>query len=58
MATTNETPDGVEPVSALEPTAVRAAAEADADKDRPDADTDTEQAETDAKPAKRTGGSK
>jgi hypothetical protein len=48
----------VEPVSALEPTAVRAGAEADADKDLPDANTDTEQAEKDAKPAKRTGGSR
>lgn len=55
MAHTNEQPD-VEPISALEPTAVRGAAEADADKKLPDSDTDTEQAEDAAKPAKRTGG--
>lgn len=37
------------PASALEPTAVRAAVQADADKDLPDPDTDTKQVEKAAK---------
>lgn len=53
MAKINEQPE-VEPTSALEPTAVRAAAEADANDKLPDADTDTEQAEADAKPTRRS----
>lgn len=54
MARRDDEQPQVEPVSALEPTAVRAGAEADADKKLPDADSDTEQAEADAKPAKRS----
>lgn len=57
MARRDEQPE-VEPTSALEPTAVRGAAEANADDKLPDADTDTEQAEADAKPTRRSGGSK
>lgn len=37
------------PASPLEPTAVRAAEQADADKNLPDADTDTKQADKAAK---------
>lgn len=37
------------PASPLEPTAVRAAEQADADKDLPNADTDTKQADKAAK---------